>query len=137
MNKLPSWKFWDWDSISKTVLVFAVIIVGLLVVMYYPEYSRGEDLKNLTERTLGVVKEVKPVKHVEMGFEGNKVYDRGYDITYEYKVDSKTYRAKDHLRNVAGNQEMINGLMDAEAKRVEIAYDPTDPTLSQIVLKKQ
>lgn len=133
MNKLPDWKYWDWESIIKTVLVFAVIISLLLVVRYYPEYSRKEDLKNLTERTYGIVKEVKPVQHIDMGFEGNKIYNRGYDIIYEYKVDTRTYIGKDHLRNVAENQKMINSLRDAEAKTVEVAYDPTDPSLSQLI----
>jgi len=133
MKRLPSWKFWDWDSISKTIAVFALLIVALAFFKYYPEYSRNSNLENLPGKTFAFVNSIEPVKHIEMGFEGNKVYNRGYQIHYLFTIDSVTYESSDYIMNTAVNQELLNNLKSKKEKIIVIAYDPKDPASTQII----
>ena len=135
MRKLPSWRFWDWNSISKTILVFAVIIIAGVIIKFYPNYSRKSSLEKLSESTHALVYDIKPVKHIDMDFDGNKIYDRGYTIKYYYSINSVTYQSKDYLRNTAENQVLLNKLRIDKSQIIQVAFDPQKPTKTQIIIE--
>lgn len=135
MKKLSSWRFWDWKSIGKTSLVFAILAIGGAMVKYYPSYSKNSNLEKLPASTYALVNKVRPIKHVDMDFDGNKVYVRGYEIGYYYTIDTVTYQSSDYLSNTADNQEILKKIHSDKEQTIQIAYDPKAPIKTQIIVK--
>lgn len=131
ISDIPNWKFWDWTSIRRIFSIFFVIIGGGFVFIYGTDWFRSSDLGNLTETTQAIILDVKPLKYVDLTLEGNKMRLHGFEVTYQYKIDTHvfthTYFTKSKSIALEAQEKM--------GKHILIKYDPKQPENSSLRLE--
>lgn len=99
--------------------------------IYGTDWFRSSDLGNLTETTQAIILDVKPLKYVDLTLEGNKIRLHGFEVTYQYKIDTHvfthTYFTKSKSIALEAQEKM--------GKHILIKYDPKQPENSSLRLE--
>lgn len=126
--------FWDWKSIGRTLFVFFILVSGIILVFFYPDWKRKADSKNGTKSksTEAILITVKPNESLSMTELGNKKIVHSYEVKYTYTVKGSQYVAVDIIPNSMENKQLITQLC-SNRKKLNIKYDPKKPGKSIVI----
>lgn len=129
---IPNWKFWDWKSIKRIALIVFIISVGCLALIYSSNWLTSRNQEKHTEITNAIILDVQPIKYVDLTVTGNKMRLHGYEVTYQYKVDTISYVGRYFTKS-------FNIALDAKQKidqNILVKYNPDRPKKSILYIEK-
>jgi uncharacterized protein YebE (UPF0316 family) len=133
MKKTSEWFFWDWKSIRRTVFVFIILLLGIALVLFYPDWIRKIDSNNYTENTVAFIIDVRLNETISMSEIGNETIVNSYKVRYTYKIKNVQYESIDIIPNSIENKKLISQICRSKNENVKIKYDPKKPEKSIII----
>jgi uncharacterized protein YebE (UPF0316 family) len=133
MKKTSEWFFWDWKSIRRTVFVFIILLLGIALVLFYPDWIRKIDSNNYTENTVAFIIDVRLNETISMSEIGNETIVNSYKVRYTYKIKNVQYKSIDIIPNSIENKKLISQICRSKNENVKIKYDPKKPEKSIII----
>jgi uncharacterized protein YebE (UPF0316 family) len=133
MKKTSEWFFWDWKSIRRTVFVFIILLLGIALVLFYPDWIRKIDSNNYTENTVAFIIDVRLNETISMSEIGNETIVNSYKVRYTYKIKNVQYESIDIIPNSIENKKLISQICSSKNENVKIKYDPKKPEKSIII----
>lgn len=125
---------WDRKStirLIQTVLLFSVVFFGAYLI---PSYFRDRKSNELNGRATGVVVKIEPKSVSTQGFYGQRESVYAYELTFVYKVDSKTYTNKNDFPPKGKYISLISSIRKSNfTKKVDVNYNEKDPQESLII----
>ena len=133
MKKTSEWFFWDWKSIRRTVFVFIILLLGIALVLFYPDWIRKIDSNNYTENTVAFIIDVRLNETISMSEIGNETIVNSYKVRFTYKIKNVQYESIDIIPNSIENKKLISQICSSKNENVKIKYDPIKPEKSIII----
>ncbi|WP_343606377.1 DUF3592 domain-containing protein [Fluviicola sp.] len=131
MKKTHHWLFWDWKSISRTILLFSGLLLLFAFVFIFPDWNRDRQAVNYDGTTQGTISSIEPNEEISMSETGNKTAIYSYTICYDYRIGKQTYHGTSKLPGTIKIQKALNHLSNTD--QVTVKYDTKNPRKSMII----
>ena len=131
MNKIKLWIELNKDDLRGFFLKFLPLI-GILV-RFLPKIVREINFTKYNSNTIGKVIEIETIKGIHDSELGGKVIIQGYEIEYEFSVDTLKIRKREFvpLNSLAINEKVLaKNLVPGDT--IQIGFNSRNPNLSRI-----
>jgi hypothetical protein len=133
MNNTSECFFWDWKSMGKTLLVVAILAIGILFFFVYPDWERKSASKTYTGNAHALLIEVTPNEILSMTETGNRKVIYSYKVRYRYMVQKTEYVSTDIIPNSLENKKLLSFILTSNNKKYKIKYDSKNPKKSMLI----
>lgn len=122
------WMFWDWKSIKRVILLLITISAVAVSLIYLASWNQTRKELEKTTPTSAILKEVHPIKYIDLTLTGNKMKLHGFNIVYEYRLNTVLYEGKYFTKK----QNVALKASEKIGDSVSIKYDPNNPDKSTL-----